>query len=110
MSFKLEMLTKKLQMLVTSCVSNEQKVKWFKQWNQLTFARGPTKFLKQRFLDAICAKWLQKVTFGFRWAPHYIQIDKSNLLLGTFGAKLRCVLIFFYFTWRSFVFQKLVQK
>jgi hypothetical protein len=30
MSFKLEMLIKKLQMLVTSYVSNEQKFNWFK--------------------------------------------------------------------------------
>jgi hypothetical protein len=28
MNSKLEMLTKKLQLLVTSCVSSEQKVKW----------------------------------------------------------------------------------
>jgi len=33
MSFELEVLTKKIQMLVASCVSNEQKVKWFKKWN-----------------------------------------------------------------------------
>jgi hypothetical protein len=48
--------------------------------------------------------------FGFRWAPHHTQIEKSNLLLGTFGAKLRCVLIFFYFTWRSFVLSKVNAK
>jgi hypothetical protein len=30
MSFELEMLTKKLQTLTTSCVDNEQKVKWLK--------------------------------------------------------------------------------
>jgi hypothetical protein len=28
MNFEAEMLTKKLQLLVTSCVSSEQKVKW----------------------------------------------------------------------------------
>lgn len=32
---KLEMLTEKLQMLVTSYVNNKKKVKWLKQWNQL---------------------------------------------------------------------------
>lgn len=34
-----KMLTEKMQMLVTSYVSNEQKVKWFKQWNQSTVAK-----------------------------------------------------------------------
>jgi hypothetical protein len=33
MSSELKMLIEKLQMLVTSYVSNEQKVKWLKQWN-----------------------------------------------------------------------------
>ncbi len=58
MSFEPKMLTKKLQMLVTSYVSSEQKVKWFKKWNQPTVAREATKFPKQGLFDAICAKWL----------------------------------------------------
>lgn len=58
MSFELEVLAEKIQMLVTSCVSNEQKVKWFKKWNQLAIAREVTKFPKQGFLDVVCVKWL----------------------------------------------------
>jgi hypothetical protein len=45
-SFKPKMLTNKLQMLVTPYVSIEQKVKWFKQWNQPLVAREVTEFPK----------------------------------------------------------------
>jgi hypothetical protein len=46
MSSEPKMFIEKLQMLITSYVSSEQKVKWFKQWNQPVVAREVTKFPK----------------------------------------------------------------
>jgi hypothetical protein len=37
MNFNPKMMTEKLQLLVSSQVSNEQKVFWLKQWNQSFF-------------------------------------------------------------------------
>ncbi len=66
-----KMLIEKFQMLVTSYVSSKQTFKWFKRWNQPVVAREATKFPKQGFLDAICAKWFQKATFQFQVGSHY---------------------------------------
>jgi hypothetical protein len=46
MNPKLEMLTKKLQMFVSACVTMDQKTIWLKQWNQLGVIREAQKFLK----------------------------------------------------------------
>jgi hypothetical protein len=51
-------------MLVSTCVSIDQKLFWFRQWiNQFGVFREAQKFPKQRFLDATFDKWFHKATF-----------------------------------------------
>ncbi len=38
----------------------------------------------------------KKLLFGFKWVPHIIQIEKLDVLLGTFDAKRRCVDCFIF--------------
>jgi hypothetical protein len=45
------MFTKKLQILVYSCVSLDQKLTWLKQWNESNVLKEVKKFPKQDFLD-----------------------------------------------------------
>jgi hypothetical protein len=56
MNSELEMLTKKLQMLASAQIMNEQKVPWLKLWNQFNVLKEVVKFAKHD-------KWLHKATF-----------------------------------------------
>jgi hypothetical protein len=84
---ELEMLIEKLQMLVTSYVSSEQKVKWLKQRNQPVGVREATKFPKQGFLDAVCAKWFQKVTFWFQVGSTHYSNQRIRCVFGNFQCR-----------------------
>jgi hypothetical protein len=47
-------------------MSSEQKVFWFKQWNQPPVLKEVQKFPKVGVLNAIFEKWLHKVTFWYQ--------------------------------------------
>jgi hypothetical protein len=61
-----EMMTTKLQLLVSFQVSSEQKVFWLKQWNQSPVLREVQKFPNVGVSNAIFDKWLHKVTFWYQ--------------------------------------------
>jgi hypothetical protein len=65
MNPNLKMMIEKLQLLLSSQVSNEQKVYWLKQWNQSLVLKEAQNFLKVELWDAIFEKWLHKATFWF---------------------------------------------
>ncbi len=60
-----KMFTKKLHMLTSTHVTNEQKVSWLKLWNQSGVLKEGVKFPKHRFLDGTFDKWLHKATLWF---------------------------------------------
>jgi len=55
MCFELKMLTKKMQMLVTSCVSNEQKVKWLQVLELIYSSQGGNQVSKAWLF--LCNMW-----------------------------------------------------
>jgi hypothetical protein len=61
-----KMMTDKLQFLVSFQVNNEQKVFWFKQWNQSLALKEVQKFPKVGASNAIFEKWLHKATFWYQ--------------------------------------------
>ncbi len=63
MNLKLETLTKKLHMLASTQIINEQKVSWLKFWNQSSVLKEATKFPKHGFSNGTFDKWLHMVTF-----------------------------------------------
>jgi hypothetical protein len=60
------MFIEKLQMLVYSFVSKEEKVVWLKQWNEYGVRRGPKKFPKQGFSNVQFNKGCIRQDFGTR--------------------------------------------
>jgi len=61
-----EMMTEKLQLLMSSQVSNKQKVSLLKQWNQSPILKEVKKFPKVELSNAIFEKWLHKAMFWFQ--------------------------------------------
>jgi hypothetical protein len=62
MNFK-KLFTKKLRMLTSTHVTNEQKVLWLKLWNQSSVLREAIKFPKHGFSNGTFDKWFYKATF-----------------------------------------------
>ncbi len=58
-----KMFIKKLYMLTSTHVANEQKVLWLKLWNQFNVLKETRKFSKHGFSNGTFDKWLYKVTF-----------------------------------------------
>lgn len=84
MNLNLKMFMETLQMLVSSQVSNKQKVFWPKHWNQSPILKEPHKFLKVDLSNVIFEKWLHKATFWF-------QVLFPSLLLIPCNIHLHCI-------------------
>lgn len=98
-------------MLVTSCVSSEQKVKWLKQWNQPLVTKEATKFPKQGFSNVVCAKWHQKTTFQFQVGSTPYSNRQIRFVLGNFQCRTQVCRNFHSISNHVFLcFQELLQK